>query len=159
VISKVSSAEKRITELGINVPPVPQPLGAYTETVQSGRLLFVTGMIPTVAGKPQFTGTLGKDVDLLDGQKAARLAALNALAAARHHLGTLDRIVQVLKTEVYLVTTDDFVAIQPKIADGASQLLLDIFGDKGRSVRKIMGVSSIPMQVPVMVELLFEVAD
>jgi enamine deaminase RidA (YjgF/YER057c/UK114 family) len=155
--SEIISAEKRIVELGIDMPPAPQPLGAYTEAVQSGRLLFVTGTLPILAGKPQYAGTLGKEVDLAGGQKAARLAALNALAAAREYLGSLDRIVRVLKTEVYLVTTDDFVAIQPKIADGASQLLLEVFGDKGLSVRKIMGVSSIPLHVPVMVELLFEV--
>lgn len=157
--SEIVSAETRIVELRIDMPPAPQPLGAYTETVQSGRLLFITGTIPTLEGNPQYTGVLGKDVDLAAGQKSARLAALNALAAARHHLGSLDRIVRVLKTEVYLVTTDDFVAIQPKIADGASQLLLDIFGNKGLSVRKIMGVSSIPLHVPVMVELLLEVEN
>jgi enamine deaminase RidA (YjgF/YER057c/UK114 family) len=155
--SEIISAEKRIVELGIDMPPAPQPLGAYTETVQSGRLLFVTATIPTIAGRPQYTGTLGKEVDLHDGQKAARLAALNALAAVRQYLGSLDRVVRVLKTEVSMVTTDDFVANQPKIADGASQLLLDIFGSRGLSVRKVMGVVSIPLHVPVMVELLFEI--
>lgn len=155
--SEIVSAEKRIVELGIDMPPAPQPLGAYVETVQSGRLLFVAGTLPTVAGKLKYTGTLGKDLSLSDGQDAARLAALNALAAARQHLGSLDRIVRVLKTELYLVTTDDFAALQPKIGDGTSQLLLDVFGNKGLSVRKIMGVASIPLNAPVMLELLFEV--
>ncbi|SDF90294.1 Enamine deaminase RidA, house cleaning of reactive enamine intermediates, YjgF/YER057c/UK114 family [Terriglobus roseus] len=155
--AEIVSAEKRIVELGIDMPPAPQPLGAYTETVQSGRLVYVTGTLPVVAGKLQYTGTLGKEIDLIDGRKAARLAALNSLAAVREHLGSLDRIVRVLKTEVYLATTDEFVAMQPRIADGASQLLLDVFGDKGLSVRKIMGVASMPLHAPVMVELLFEV--
>lgn len=155
--SEIVSAEKRIVELGIDMPPAPQPLGAYVETVQSGRLLFVAGTLPTVAGKLKYTGTLGKDLSPSDGQDAARLAALNALAAARQHLGSLDRIVRVLKTELYLVTTDDFAALQPKIGDGTSQLLLDVFGNKGLSVRKIMGVASIPLNAPVMLELLFEV--
>jgi enamine deaminase RidA (YjgF/YER057c/UK114 family) len=151
-----SSAEERIAALGIEMPPAPEPLGAYVETVLSGNLLFITGTLPTIHGKPQYTGILGSDVDFADGIKAARLAGLNALAAARHHLGSLDRVNRVLKTEVYLVTTEELVASQPKIADGVSELLLEIFGDKGLSVRKIIGVSSIPLHVPLMVELLLE---
>ncbi len=154
-----TSAEQRIVELGIEMPPAPQPLGAYTETVESGRLLFVAGTIPTVADKLQYTGTLGKELDLATGRQAARLAALNALAAARQHLGSLDRVTRVLKTEVYLVTTDDFVALQPRIADGASQALLQVLGERGLSVRKIMGVASIPLHAPVAVELLFEIEE
>lgn len=153
------SAEERIAALGINMPPAPAPLGAYAETVQSGNLLFITGTIPIVKGKPAYVGMLGRDVSFEDGVKAARLAALNALAAARQHLGSLDRVTRVLKTEVYLATTEDFIAHQPKIADGASELLLQIFGSRGLSVRKIMGVSSIPLRVPLMVELLLEVEE
>ncbi len=141
------------------MPPAPQPLGAYAETVQSGRLLFVAGTIPTWGGKPKYTGTLGIEVGLDAGQQAARLAALNALAAARQHLGSLDRVTQVLRTEVWVVTTDEYVSFQPKIADGASQLLLDVFGEKGRSVRKLLGVASIPLHAPLAVELLLEVQE
>lgn len=157
--TELVSAEQRMVDLGISMPPGPEPLGAYTETVQSGRLLFVTGTMPTIAGRPQYVGVLGKDMDLIEGQKAARLSATNALAAARQVLGSLNRITRVLKTEVYLVTTDDFITLQPKIADGASELLLEVFGSKGLSVRKVLGVSSIPLHVPVMVELLFEVEE
>jgi enamine deaminase RidA (YjgF/YER057c/UK114 family) len=154
-----TSPEERIAELGIEMPPAPQPLGAYTETVQSGRLLFVAGTIPTWAGKPKYTGTLGQEIGLDAGQQAARMAALNALAAARQHLGSLDRVTQVLKTEVWLVTTDDYVPLQPKIADGASQVLFEIFGEKGRSVRKLLGIASIPLHAPLAVELLLEVQE
>ncbi len=139
------------------MPPAPEPLGAYAETVQSGNLLFITGTMPVAGGKPKYVGVLGKDVDFADGVKAARLAALNALAAARQHLGSLDRVSRVLKTEVYLVTTEDLVLSQPKIADGASELLIEIYGSKGLSARKVMGVSSLPLYVPLMVELLLEV--
>jgi enamine deaminase RidA (YjgF/YER057c/UK114 family) len=139
------------------MPSAPEPLGAYTETVLSGNLLFITGTIPIINGKPEYVGVLGKDLNFSDGVNAVRLAGLNALAAARQHLGSLDRVARVLKTEVYLVTTEELVARQPKIADGVSNLLLEIFGNKGFSVRKIMGVSSIPLHVPLMVELLFEV--
>lgn len=153
------TSEQRIAELGIELSPAPQPLGAYTETVQSRHLLFVSGTIPTLGGIPQYTGTLGKDLDLEDGRKAAHLAALNALAAARQHLGSLERIKQVLKTEIYMVSTPEFVVLQPKTADGASELLLAVFGEQGRSVRKILGVSSIPLHVPLVVELLLEVEN
>ena len=152
-----SSAEQKIATLGIELPPAPHPLGAYAETVQSGRLLFVAGTIPTLAGKLQYAGTIGKQIDLASGQHAARLAALNAVAAARQHLGSLDRITCVLKTEVYMVTTEDLLEDQPKIADGASLLLLQVFGDRGYSVRKIVGVAGIALNAPVAVELLFEV--
>jgi enamine deaminase RidA (YjgF/YER057c/UK114 family) len=152
-----ASAEECIAARGISMPPAPTPLGAYVETVQSGNLLFITGTLPTLNGKPQYMGTLGRDVDLADGIEAARLAALNALAAACQHLGSLDRVTRVLRTEVYLVTTEDFITHLPRIADGASELLLEVFGDRGLSVRKIMGVSSIPLGVPLMVELLLEV--
>jgi enamine deaminase RidA (YjgF/YER057c/UK114 family) len=124
MVNPSQSAEERIAALGISMPPAPAPLGAYAETVQSGNLLFITGTIPIVKGKPAYVGMLGRDVNFEDGVKAARLAALNALAAARQHLGSLDRVTRVLKTEVYLATTEDFIAHQPKIADGASELLL-----------------------------------
>lgn len=155
----IISAEERIAELAIELPAAPQPLGAYTETVQSGRLLFIAGTSPTLAGRPQYTGTLGKEIDLAAGRQAARLAVLNALAAVRQYLGSLNRVRQVLKTEVWMVTTDAYVDMQPKIADGASQLLLEIFGEKGRSVRKLLGVTSIPLHAPLAVELLLEVEE
>lgn len=156
-LTKARSAEQRIVDLGIYMPPAPKPLGAYSEVVQGNNLLFITGTLPVLNGKLEYVGTLGRELDVLEGQKASRMAALNALAAAREHLGTLDRIVRVLKTEVYLVTTDAFVDFQPKIADGASELLLEIFGENGRSVRKIMGVTSVPLRAPLMVELLLEI--
>ncbi|MFT4113949.1 RidA family protein [Silvibacterium sp.] len=150
-------AEKRIAELGIHLPPAPQPLGAYVEAVESGRLLFLTGMMPVLAGKPQYVGVLGKGLSVDDGRDSARIAVLNALAVARQHLGSLDRITRVLKTEVYLVATEDFVAQLPKIADGASELLRDVFGARGLSVRKVIGATVLPLNVPVLVELLYEI--
>lgn len=152
-----ATAEERIKRLGIEIPPAPKPLGTYVETVQSGNLLFITGTIPTLSGRPKYVGTLGKDLTFADGFDSARMAALNAIAAAREHLGTLDRVTRVLKTEVYMATTDDFISQQPRIADGASELLRDVFGDEMRSVRKVVGVTSIPLGVPVMVEILLEV--
>jgi enamine deaminase RidA (YjgF/YER057c/UK114 family) len=153
------SAEEQLRRLGIDLPKAPKPLGVYVETVQSGNLLFITGQIPVLDGVAQFTGRLGDNLDVNDGQRATRLAALNALAAAREQLGSLDRISRVVKTEVCLVTTDEFIEQQPKTADGASELFRDVFGEERLSVRKVFGIASIPMRVPAMVELVLEIGE
>jgi enamine deaminase RidA (YjgF/YER057c/UK114 family) len=152
-----NTAEERIKSLGIEVPAAPKPLGLYVEAVESGNLLFLTGAMPTVSGKPKFVGRIGGDLTAQDGFEAARLATINALAIARDHLGTLDRVTRVLKTEVYVVTTDDFALELPRVADGASELLRDVFTADKLSTRKVVGVSNIPLRVPVMVELLLEI--
>jgi enamine deaminase RidA (YjgF/YER057c/UK114 family) len=157
--TKAATAEERIKRLGVEIPPAPKPLGAYVETVQSGNLLFITGTLPVLSGKPKYVGTIGKNLTFADGFDSARIAALNAIAAAREHLGTLDRVTRVLKTEVYVVATDRHTSELPRIADGASELLRDVFGEEMRSVRKVLGVASIPLGVPVMVEILLEVGD
>jgi enamine deaminase RidA (YjgF/YER057c/UK114 family) len=150
------SAERRLAELGIELPPAPIPLGAYVESVQTGNLLYLSGVLPVVARKPQFVGRLGKEVDLEQGREAARIAMLNALSAARNHLGSLDKVTRVVKLTTYLATEGDFFA-QPKVADAASELLRDIFGVDRLPVRMVLGVASLPLGVPVVVEVLFEV--
>jgi enamine deaminase RidA (YjgF/YER057c/UK114 family) len=154
-----NTAEARIRSLGIEIPEVPRPLGAYVEAVQSGNLLFLTGAMPIVSGKPKFAGKLGTSLTAHDGFEAAKLAATNALAMARDHLGTLDRVTRVLKTEIYAVATDEIVSELPRIADGASELLRDIFGADKLSVRKVIGVANLPLNVPIMVEIVLEVSD
>lgn len=145
--------------MGIEIPEVPKPLGLYLEAVQSGNLLFLTGAMPTVLGRPKFAGKLGANLTAHDGFEAAKLAATNALAMARHHLGTLDRVTRVLKTEIYAVATDELVSELPLIADGASELFRDIFGGDKLSVRKVVGVANLPLHVPIMVEIILEVSD
>lgn len=145
--------------MGIDIPEVPKPLGLYVEAVQTGSLLFLTGAMPTVLGKPKFAGRLGANLTARDGSEAAKLAATNALAMARHHLGTLDRVTRVLKTEIYTVATDELVSQLPRIADGASELLRDVFGADKLSVRKVIGVANLPLHVPIMVEIVLEVSD
>ena len=158
-VNSNSTAEARIISLGIEIPEVPKPLGLYVEAVQSGNLLFLTGAMPTVLGKPKFAGKLGANLTARDGFEAAKLAATNALAMARHHLGTLDRVTRVLKTEIYTVAPDEFVFELPRIADGASELLRDVFGMDKLSVRKVVGVANLPLHVPIMVEIVMEVSD
>ena len=99
-----ASAERRLAELGIELPPAPTPIGAYVETVLTGNLLYLSGVLPVIAREPAFVGRLGKEFDIEEGRKAARIAGLNALSAARHHLGSLDRITGVVKLTVYVAT-------------------------------------------------------
>ena len=151
-----ASAERRLAELGIELPPAPTPIGSYVETVQTGNLLYLSGVLPVIAREPAFVGRLGKEFDIEEGRKAARIAALNALSAARHHLGSLDRITGVVKLTVYVATEGNFYA-HAKVADGSSELLRDVFGEDKLPVRMVLGVASLPLGVPVVAEVLFEV--
>jgi enamine deaminase RidA (YjgF/YER057c/UK114 family) len=151
-----ASAERRLAELGIELPPAPKPLGAYVESVQTGRLLYLSGVLPVDGHEPKFVGRLGREYDIEQGREAARLATLNVLSAARSHLGSLDKVTRVVKLTAYLATEPDFTA-QPKVADAASELLRDVFGEDKLSVRMVLGVASLPLGVPVVVEVVFEV--
>jgi enamine deaminase RidA (YjgF/YER057c/UK114 family) len=151
-----ATAEQRLTELGINLPRPPTPLGAYVEAVQSGNLLFLSGTLPVEAGVPKFLGRIGADLSVDDGRRATRLAALNALALAKEHLGSLDRVTRVVRLGVSLVTTPEFRE-HPKVADAASELLVSIFGPDKTSTRLVLGMASLPVGVCVELETIFEI--
>ena len=155
-ISQHASAERRLQDLGIVLPNAPHPLGAYVEAVQSGSLLFLSGMLPIKDGKPQYVGRLGEELDANAGRDALRTATLNALSAAKEHIGSLDRVSKVVRVGVYLATSGDFYN-QPIVADAASELLRDVFGEEKMSVRSVFGVASLPLGLPVMLEVTFEV--
>ncbi len=138
------------------LPIAPHPLGAYVEAVQSGNLLFLSGTLPIKNGKPQYIGRLGKELDADAGRDALRTATLNALSVAKEHLGSLDRVSKVIRVGVYLATYGDFYN-QPIVADAASELLRDVFGEGKTSVRSVIGVASLPLGVPVILEVTFEV--
>ena len=140
------------------LPKAPDPLGAYVEAVQSGNLLFLSGTLPVKDGKPQYIGRLGKELDADAGRDALRTATLNALSAAKEHLGSLDRVSKVIRVGVYLATSGDFYN-QPIVADAASELLRDVFGEGKTSVRSVIGVASLPLGVPVILEVTFEVTN
>ena len=154
--SKLASAEYRLRELGIVLPNVPHPLGAYVEAVQSGSLLFLSGMLPVRDGKLQFVGRLGKELDESAGRDALQTATLNALSAAKAHIGSLDHVTRVVSVKVYLATHGDFYN-QPVVADAASELLREVFGEDRVSVRAVLGVTALPLGAPVMLEVTFEV--
>jgi len=156
--SRPASAEQRLKELGIQLPAPPKPFGTYAEAVQTGNLLFLTGMLPTEGREAKFVGRVGAELDVEAGSKAARLAALNALAVAREHLGSLDKVTRIVRLGVMVATSGD-VREQPKVADGASELLQDVFGKEKNPCRLVYGVASLPLGTPVELELIFEVAE
>ena len=155
--SKSARAEQRLKELGIQLPAPPEPFGTYTEAVQTGNLLFLTGMLPTEGRSAKFIGRVGAELDVEAGRQAAQVAALNALAVARQHLGSLDKVTRVVRLGVSVATVGDFRE-QPKIADGASELLQDVFGKDKNPCRLVYGVASLPLGTPVELEVIFEVA-
>jgi enamine deaminase RidA (YjgF/YER057c/UK114 family) len=150
------SAEQRLEALNLNLPAPPEPFGTYAEAVQTGNLLFLTGMLPTQGRVAKFVGRVGAELDVEAGRNAARLTAMNALAVARQHLGSLDRVKRIVRLGVSVATSGD-VRDHPKIADGASDLIEDIFGPDKNPTRLVYGVASLPLGVPVELELIFEV--
>jgi len=146
-----------LQDLGIQLPAAPTPFGTYVETVQTSSLLFLSGMLPVVDHKPKYLGLLGKELDVEAGRDAAYTAALSALAAAKKHLGSLDRITRVVRLGVFIATSGDFFD-QPKVADAVSDLFRDIFGMEKIPVRLIIGVASLPLGMPIELEVIFEVA-
>jgi len=156
--SRSLTAEQRLKELGVTLPSPPQPFGTYVEAVQTGDLLFLTGMLPTEGREPKFIGRLGAELDVEMGRKAARLAALNGLAVARKYLGSLDKVRRVVRLGVSVATSGD-VRDQPKIADAASDLLERVFGKDKNPCRLIYGVASLPLSTPVELEIIFEVTS
>src|SRR6266513_560151 len=151
------SAEQRLKEVGINLPAPPEPFGTYAEAVQTGNLLFLTGMLPTEGRAAKFIGRIGAELDVDAGRKAAHLAGLNVLAVAREYLGSLDKVTRIVRLGVTVATSGD-VRDQPKVADGASELLQDIFGKEKNPSRLVYGVASLPLGAPVELELIFEVS-
>ncbi len=155
--SRPASAEQRLKELGITLPVPPEPFGAYVEAVQTGDLLFLSGMLPTEGHEAKFVGRVGAELDVEAGRKAAHLAALNVLAVTRQHLGSLDKVARIVRLGVSVATSGD-VREQPKVADAASELLQAVFGKDKSPCRSVYGVASLPLGTPVELEIIFEVA-
>jgi enamine deaminase RidA (YjgF/YER057c/UK114 family) len=155
--SRLVSAEQRLKELGINLPTPPEPFGTYVEAVQTGNLLFLSGMLPTEGHGAKYIGRVGAELDVEAGRLAAHLASLNVLAVARQHLGSLDKVTRIVRLGVSVATAGD-VRDQPKVADATSELLQDVFGKDKSPCRLVYGVASLPLGTPVELEIIFEVA-
>jgi len=141
--------------LGIVLPAPPTPLGAYVESSDAGNLLFLSGTLPVVNRKLAISGRLGENLSVREGQEAARIASLNALAAAKQHLGNLDRLKKLVKLTVLMATTEQF-SEHADVAEGASNLFVQIFGPDAGHVRLVYGVQSLPIGAPVIVDAIFE---
>src|ERR1700730_9531617 len=154
--SRPASAEQRLVELGIELPAPPEPFGTYAEAVQTGNLLFLTGMLPSEGRQAKFIGRVGAELNVEAGRRAAHLAALNGLAVARKYLGSLDKVARIVRLGVSVATSGDGREL-PKVADGASDLLQDVFGKQKNPCRLVYGVASLPLGTPVELEIIFEV--
>lgn len=150
--------EGRLAELGLALPQAVAPVANYVPAVTTGSLAVLSGQIPLADGKPAFTGLLGAAVSLEDGQAAARLCGINMIAQLRAVCdGDLDRVRRVIRLGVFVAATPDFTD-HPKVANGVSDLMVEVFGDLGRHARAAVGCSSLPLGVPVEVEGMFEIA-
>jgi enamine deaminase RidA (YjgF/YER057c/UK114 family) len=150
------TAEDRLAKLGIKLPAPPEPFGTYVEAVQTGNLLFLSGMLATSGHMATVVGVVGKDLDVKAGREAAYTAALNVLALTKKQLGSLNRVSHVVRLGVYLAATPAFTE-HPKVADAASELLRDVFGEGTISSRLVFGVASLPLGSPVELEVILEV--
>ncbi len=151
------SAEDRLKQAGIELPPAVTPFGPYVPAVQAGNLLFLSGMLPTVGHEPKFLGRIGKELNIEEGRGAAQAAALNVLAVARQHLGSLDKVSRVVRLGVYIATAGEQADLV-KIADAASELLASILGRDKLPARLVFGVASLPFGTPVELEAILEVS-
>jgi enamine deaminase RidA (YjgF/YER057c/UK114 family) len=154
--TNTTTTEDRLGKLGIHLPGAPTPFGAYVLAVQTGNLLFLSGMLATSGHTATVVGIVRKDLDVKVGREAAYTAALNVLALTMKQLGSLNRVSRVVRLGVYVAATPEFTE-HPKVADAASELLRDVFGDQTVSSRLVFGVASLPLGSPVELEVIFEV--
>lgn len=154
----MGKVEDRLKEMGYSLPEVPTPLAAYVPGVKLGNLIFTSGQVAIADGKLVYKGVLGQDVDVETGYKAAELCALNALAVVKSLVGDLDKVKRVVKLTGYVNSTVEF-GDQPKVMNGASNLLVELFGEQGKHARAAVGSSGLPLGSAVELDLLVEVEE
>jgi len=148
--------EERLQALGLELPQAPKPVATYVPAVRAGELLFLSGVLPMQNGQLAFTGKLGRELTVAQGAEAARVAVLNALAIAKQELGTLDRIVRVVKVVGHVASAEGFTD-QPRVLNGASDLLVEVFGEVGRHARVAIGAVELPRGAAVEIEVILQV--
>lgn len=149
--------ESRLAELQIELPPPPLPMATYVPAVRAGNLLFLSGVLPIQDGQLAFAGKLGRDLTVEQGMEAARLALLNALAIVKQEVGSLDRITRVVKVVGHVASAEGFIQ-QPQVINGASDLLVAIFGEVGRHARVAVGAAELPRGAPVEIEVILSIS-
>lgn len=152
------SFEDRLTQMGLELPLPPKPVATYVPAVQAGELLFLSGVLPFRDGKLTLVGKLGQELTVEQGYEESRVALLNALAIVRSHLGTLDRVKQVVRLVGHVASADGFVQ-QPAVINGASDLLVKLFGETGRHARVAVGAVQLPLNASVELELILQVSS
>ncbi len=152
----MSKVEEKILELGLELPKISTPIASYIPAKKVGNLVFTSGQLPMVNGELTNTGFLGKEVSIEDANRAAQVCTLNALAAVKGLIGDLDLIKSIIRVVGYVASTPEFTK-QPAVVNGASDLLLQIFGDEGKHARSAIGVSALPLNAPVEIELTVEI--
>lgn len=152
------SIEERLKELGITLPPAPQPLGAYLPCVRSGNLLFLSGILPLREGKLLKTGRVGESLTIEEVKEEAKQVVINALSIIKATIGNLDLISRCIKLNGYIASSPDFIE-QPSVLNAASELLYSIFGDIGKHARVAIGVSTLPLNSPIEIDFIFEVSS
>jgi enamine deaminase RidA (YjgF/YER057c/UK114 family) len=152
-----TSFDAQLAALGLVLPAPPKPVATYIPVVKVGDLLFLSGMIPLRDGTLIMAGKLGQEISIEQGYEGAKICLLNALAVIRQEFGTLDRVKQVVKMVGYVASTADFVQ-QPAVINGASDLLVKLFGDAGRHARVAVGAAALPLNAPVEIELIVQVS-
>jgi enamine deaminase RidA (YjgF/YER057c/UK114 family) len=150
------NVEQKLTQLGLVLPETPKPVAAYIPAKQAGNLVFTAGQLPMVNGELISKGLLGQDVEIEEANKAARICTLNALAAIKGVVGDLDRIKQIVRVVGYVASVPTFTQ-QPAVVNGASELLLEIFGEGGKHARSAVGMAVLPLNASVEIELTVEV--
>lgn len=153
----MSGPEERLAALGLSVPEVAKPVAAYIPAVRTGNHVFTSGQLPMRDGQLMHTGKVGGEVSVEEAVACAQQCALNALAAIRAELGDLAAVTRVVKVVCFVASTPDFTG-QPQVANGVSELLGEVFGEAGRHARSAVGVPVLPLDAPVEVELIVEVA-
>lgn len=149
--------EEKIASMNIKIPVPPKPAGSYIPVVRTGNLLFVSGQIPIKDGKVEFQGKVPSDASIDDAQQAARLCIINVLAQLKSEIGTLDKVSKIVRLSGFVNSASDFFE-QPKVINAASDLLFEIFGEKGRHSRIAVGVASLPLNSTVEIDLVAEVS-
>lgn len=148
--------EEKIKQLGYELPEAPKPLAAYVPALKVNNLIFTAGQVPLVKGEIKYSGKVGKDLSEEDGKKAAVVCALNCLSVVKALAGSLENIEQIVKLTVFVNGTDDFTK-QPLVANGASELMVELFGEKGKHARSAVGVNGLPMNAAVEIEMIVKV--
>ena len=151
----MSHVEDKLRQMGLELPPPPTPVAAYVPALRTGNLVFVSGQIPRVMGELKYRGHVGGSLSMEDGRAAARICALNALAAVKQEIGDLDRVQRIVKLTGYVASASGFTD-QPKVVDGASVLLNELLGEKGRHARAAVGVNELPLGAAVELEMIVE---